>query len=154
MRALLTLSQSQVSLLATAPVRATAAGEIVRVGVIAGEIALRATNGMGLTTEAEYMLSDTGAPGPWRWQAALRGYRHQFYAQDRDALLFHWHPSGLSHVLEPHIHVGEGRLAGLHIPSGAVGLADIVRFAIRELRTIPTRRDWDAELRATEPDVS
>lgn len=80
----------------------------------------------------------------------------------QEFLSYHWHPAGLSHVTEPHLHLSSrlrpvevastGRvphelsLADLHVPTGRVELADVVRLLIRELAVRPLRDDWEAVL--------
>lgn len=80
--------------------------------------------------------------------------------EEREILAFHWHPVGLSHVTDPHLHLSSrlnpidmGRnqdplpLAGIHIPTGFVTLEDLVRLLIAEVGICPRRPDWDAVLR-------
>lgn len=78
---------------------------------------------------------------------------------DREVLAFHWHPTGLSNVTDPHLHLSSrlgqiemGRnqapldLAEMHIPTGFVTLEDVVRLLITEFGITPLRSDWDALL--------
>lgn len=52
----------------------------------------------------------------------------------------------------PHVHVGPGAefslslLDGAHIPTNLIGLEDILRLAIRDLKVRPLRRDWERAL--------
>lgn len=86
------------------------------------------------------------------------GYRfHLLDRNDQEILAYHWHPSGVSPVTYPHLHLS-GRLSpivvdpgdvaialgALHLPSGFVALKDIVRLLIDELRIEPQRNDWRA----------
>lgn len=80
--------------------------------------------------------------------------------EEREILAFHWHPVGLSHVTDPHLHLASrlipldmGRdqdplaLAGIHIPTGFVTLEDVVRLLITEIGIRPRRTDWGDLLR-------
>jgi hypothetical protein len=80
---------------------------------------------------------------------------------DREILAFHWHPSGLSDITDPHMHLSSrlnpiemGRnqeplpLADMHIPTGFVTLEDVVRLLISEFGIRPRHTGWDAILRA------
>jgi hypothetical protein len=66
------------------------------------------------------------------------------------AFEYHWHPVGASPVRTPHLHVnpradsisGAVSLERLHLPTGPVSLAAIVRFLITELGVEPNRADW------------
>jgi hypothetical protein len=79
---------------------------------------------------------------------------------EREILAFHWHPTSLSNVIDPHLHLTSRlnpidmgrdqdplRLAGIHIPTGFVTLEDIVRLLITEFGITPRRDDWDDLLR-------
>ena len=76
-------------------------------------------------------------------------------ANDRELLAYHWHPRGVSPVVDPHLHISsyaesilagasppEFRLSNLHIPTGHVAPNDIVRFLIVEVGVEPRRSDW------------
>jgi hypothetical protein len=78
---------------------------------------------------------------------------------NRELLAWHWHPTGTSAVTHTHLHLsgqiaplhlGRGTdplpLADLHIPTGAVGLADVVRFLIAEVGVQPRKPNWQAIL--------
>ncbi len=73
-------------------------------------------------------------------------------------ILYHWHPTGRSHVATPHLHLGPPLLAALgvkrsiHLPTGDVRLEDFVGTLIREFGVRPVRRDWARVLaRAGDP---
>ncbi len=87
-------------------------------------------------------------------------YWYQFALPNGGKLLtFHWTPerSSPGQRTYPHLHVESSVLdpAGpflpdtfnkLHIPTGPVSLAAIVRFAIEELGVTPIPRDWNERL--------
>jgi hypothetical protein len=79
--------------------------------------------------------------------------------EQNELLAYHWHPAGVSSVRHPHIHLSSqirpltlGRddaelpLADLHVASGVVPLAHIVRKLIEEFGVEPLRDDWAAVL--------
>jgi hypothetical protein len=83
-------------------------------------------------------------------------YQHYLLdADQREILAYHWHPTGVSPVTWPHLHLS-GRLApldagrgqalitigGMHLPTGHVTLADVVRLLITEFDIRPRRADW------------
>jgi hypothetical protein len=68
---------------------------------------------------------------------------------------YHWHPVGNSRVAHPHLHLsnkllpidtGRGQqplaLADLHIATGPVDFATIVRMLIEEFGIHPLTKDW------------
>jgi len=82
-------------------------------------------------------------------------------SEEHEILAFHWHPTGLSNVTDPHLHLSSrlnpiemGRnqdpldLADMHIPTGFVTLEDVVQLLISEFDIRPRRADWDMLLRA------
>lgn len=87
-------------------------------------------------------------------------YWYQFALLDgRKLLTFHWTPETTSpgQRTYPHLHVESSLLdpsgpfmpdtfSKLHIPTGPVSLAAIVRFAIEELGVTPIPRDWNERL--------
>jgi hypothetical protein len=92
------------------------------------------------------------------------GYTYQILETDRQEILaYHWHPIGFSGVMHPHFHLpnrfppiiaGRGQreivLSDMHIPTGFVTFADIVRLLIDEFGVEPLRDDWRAVLAAGE----
>ena len=57
----------------------------------------------------------------------------------------------------PHLHLGSSLdgndaidVSDLHLPTGVVSLASIVRFLIEEIGDEPNRADWDTILRQIE----
>lgn len=93
-----------------------------------------------------------GAPEPRQWQVHLVGYSYELYRDDAELLLYHWHPQGSSHLVEPHLHLGPSLLAAigtkraLHLPTGEIRLAAFVTMLIREFGVRARRRDWQAIL--------
>ncbi|MGH2560294.1 MAG: hypothetical protein ACRDJH_14620 [Thermomicrobiales bacterium] len=94
-------------------------------------------------------------------QHAVRivGYAYQILERtEREVLAFHWHPFGLSPVRFPHAHLSSRiprfeldagvsvALSDMHIPTGLITLADVVRLLIVEFGVEPRRPDWDVIL--------
>lgn len=83
------------------------------------------------------------------WSVAVVGYLYGVEYEDRELVAYHWHPHGESPITWPHMHVaadiqvGDGWLAKVHLPTGAVGLERVVALAIAELRAAPLRDDWE-----------
>jgi hypothetical protein len=91
----------------------------------------------------------------------LVSYEYRLLDLDqREIIAFHWHPTGLSNVTDPHLHLSSrlnpiemGRnqepldLADMHIPTGFVTLEDVVRLLISEFGIAPRRDDWGDLLR-------
>ena len=88
------------------------------------------------------------------WDAETAAYEYRLSDQDdREILAYHWHPEGQSHVERPHLHLGPaaevGRTALLmaHLPTGPVGLHEVLRLAIESFEVAPIRSDWEPILR-------
>lgn len=64
---------------------------------------------------------------PRQWRVRIVTYQYALLDRDgREYLGYHWHPDGVSHVTEPHLHlgpaaqVGVAMLAAAHMPTGTV----------------------------------
>jgi hypothetical protein len=84
------------------------------------------------------------------WDAETAAYEYRISDQDdREILAYHWHPEGRSHVETPHLHLGPaaevGRTALLtaHLPTGPVGLHEVLRLALESFEVAPIRSDWE-----------
>ncbi|MEX0782662.1 MAG: hypothetical protein WD557_08430 [Dehalococcoidia bacterium] len=82
-------------------------------------------------------------------------YRYRLLVNDSELLVYHWNPGGPEGRTYPHLHLGGGAEVGnrvltrAHIPTGEVGLPDVVRLLIEELSVRPRRADWRAVLGET-----
>ncbi len=92
-------------------------------------------------------------------------YEYRLLDRDeRELLVYHWQPGeaylGLDH---PHLHVSAALSAQinavdrrsmdldkLHLATGRVSLAAVIRMLIVEFRIAPQRPDWSAILQRTE----
>jgi hypothetical protein len=115
------------------------------------------------------LVADQVALGRGANSARTTAYRYRLLdAREREILAYHWHPIGRSAVAYPHMHlssrigsielgpgIGSVRLADMHLPTGPVALADVVRLLITEFSVVPRRSDWEAVLRENRdrPDV-
>lgn len=83
------------------------------------------------------------------WRVEILGYLYAIGYEGRELVAYHWHPRGKSSVTRPHMHVGVNVQVGdrwlgkVHLPTGAVGLEQVVALAIVELGVEPLREDWE-----------
>jgi len=84
------------------------------------------------------------------WVTAVVGYEYRLLSGARELLAYHWHPFGRSPVTWPHLHVNASvesiNLDSVHLPTGLVALAAVIRCAITDLGVAPLRPDWRAIL--------
>ena len=92
---------------------------------------------------------ETGTP----WRVDVIGYDYVIYdAEQREVLLYHWHPRGNSPVETPHLHLEQGAQVGraeirdAHLPTGDVSLSAILRVLIEEMGVQPRRPNWNSIL--------
>jgi len=110
-------------------------------------VALRGESHLTLAISEHYSITNDSNTG---WEVHRAAYFYAIGRQDTGELLaYHWHPRGKSQVTKPHLHVradiqlGERWLGKVHLPTGAIGLEDIVVLAIQELGAEPLREDWE-----------
>jgi hypothetical protein len=100
-----------------------------------------------------------------RWRVETRMYQYRLLDHnERELLVYHWQPGadflGPDH---PHLHVSASLSAQtssidlqtidldkLHLPTGRVSLASVVRMLITEFRVAPLRPDWAERLDSAE----
>ncbi len=128
---------------------------------------LKTHNGVGeiiLSVALRYMIEPAGI-------RVFSGHptHYQYRVLDiagRELVVYDWHPIGLSPVTTPHLHVpaaasvvlaqragtpradARTHLGSLHLPTGPINLADVVRMLITEFRVDPIRSDWKRVLHA------
>lgn len=97
-----------------------------------------------------------------RFEARTTYYAYEILEHGgREIVAFHWHEQGKSRVVAPHLHISSRMptidlgprfdpvvLAEMHLPTGLVRLADVVRLLIEEFGVAPRRADWEAVLHA------
>ncbi|MGH2561244.1 MAG: hypothetical protein ACRDJH_19415 [Thermomicrobiales bacterium] len=118
---------------------------------------------MLLTFRLDYVTRAVDV-GTDRFEVSIVGYNFEILdTEEQEILAYHWHPVSISPVAHPHLHLthrarpfelSSGRriaLAEVHISTGFLTLADIVRLLITEFDVEPRRSDWAAVLEADWP---
>lgn len=104
-----------------------------------------------LSVQQQYQLIETDDPDRGPWKVSTRANRYRLNDQaGRELAGWHWHPRGRSREQYPHLHVFEGPLAGLHLPTGRVSLERVLRLLLAELDVRPRRPDWKDVLDTTD----
>jgi hypothetical protein len=110
---------------------------------------------LGIQPKLDFdVLSESGG-----FRTRLSGYSCRVLEPSgREILAFHWHPVGTSPVTRPHLHVSSRmppieigqdhvvRVADLHVPTGFLPFAEVVRMLIEEFDVEPRRADWETVL--------
>jgi hypothetical protein len=88
-------------------------------------------------------------------EMVVTGYGYTVEHPDEgEVVSFQWHPGDDEGIEFPHLHIGPamsrrdsavrpGRAHRIHLPTGEVALADVVRLAIVEFGVVPRRDDWE-----------
>jgi hypothetical protein len=118
-----------------------------------------------LDVSIEYaVVTLSGPSNSPRFRAEI--VRYFYGVQDlagRELFAYHWHPTGMSPVLTPHLHVSSASpiklpararhtdptellLSRLHFPTHRIDLAELARFLITEVGVGPRRPDWEQVL--------
>ncbi len=108
---------------------------------------------LALRFDQQYVfIEDREAAARDRWTVSIIAYRYTIHEQvtSRELFAFHWHPEG-GRIDFPHLHLGsrilsEQAFAGRHVPTGQIGVPDLLRFLIAELGVAPGRGDWEQVL--------
>ena len=102
--------------------------------------------------QQHYCIEEPEGPGS-RWRVEVVEYYYSVHdAEEREVLLYHWHPRGSSSGMSPHLHLGHGAQVGrrdireAHLPTGDVSLSAVIRVLIEEMGVRPLRSDWDSIL--------
>ena len=114
---------------------------------------LRGASRLMLTLEQYYRIAEPPSSRTAPWQVEIVGYDYAVYDSDeREILLYHWHPHGGSPIALPHLHLGSGAQVGrrevrdAHLPTGHIPLSALLRLLIVEMGVQPRRQDWDTIL--------
>jgi hypothetical protein len=85
--------------------------------------------------------------------ARARAYLYELLdAEEREIMVFHWHPEGPSSETAPHLHLGAGagelraEFARAHVPTGHIALQQVIRLAIEAFGAKPHRANWRSAL--------
>lgn len=90
--------------------------------------------------------------------------------EEREILVFHWHPKGVGPVVRPHLHVSGARriplpnrptgiaplpldISNAHIPTGHTSLEDVLLMLIRDLHVESRDRAWKRILEGNEVEL-
>jgi len=99
--------------------------------------------------------------GNGTWSVETTAYSYWLEDEDQqELLLFQWVPNGSSPVRSPHLHIGAlahrslppdlrqrfGLLAGAHLPTGYITVAEVLAMAIRDLGIEALRDDYEGRL--------
>lgn len=110
-------------------------------------VQLRGRNDLSLWVHQNYRVVELEGRGR-SWTVRTVGYVYRLVAGGRELVAYHWHPRGRSPHTFPHMHLGPAAEIGFtdigraHLPTGRIGLADVLRLAIRDLGVEPRRDDW------------
>jgi hypothetical protein len=104
---------------------------------------------LGLTYEIVEDTSIVGGP----FRVTTRGYQHSLSSSNGLEIVgYHWHPSGKSHELRPHVHIGSSQLRDqavlrnkAHVMTGRCSIEQVIRTAI-QLGASPACADWSDRL--------
>lgn len=120
-----------------------------------------------LSVLSEYrVVEDSGTRRTFSVQ--ITGYRYEILDSAGDEILaYHYHPSGVSNVRYPHLHVsgkspavdiGRGMeqlsLDAMHLHTGQISIEDVVQLVIREFGVQPLKPDWERVLDANRAAMS
>jgi len=112
-------------------------------------VALDGMSRFRLELHQYYRIVETGRPVA-SWMVDVVGYYYAIHdSEEREVLLYHWHPRGNSPVATPHLHLEQGAQVGraeirdAHLPTGDVSMEAILRVLIEEMGVQPLRSDWE-----------
>lgn len=96
-----------------------------------------------LTLEQWYRITKSDEPADEPWSVSTAGYRYIVQSGDaRDELVaWHWHPQSTRE--KTHLHVYDGPLNRLHLPTSRVSIESVIEFLIRDLGVATQRSDWE-----------
>ena len=87
------------------------------------------------------------------WDIMVTSYAYAVLdSEQREVLVYHWHPRSNSPVVMPHLHLERGALVGrpevrdAHLPTGTISIALLLRLLIEDLLVEPIRKDWESIL--------
>jgi hypothetical protein len=118
---------------------------------------LDANPSLGVVVILRYRILQESADAGAR-MVRIVAYRYALLDDaERDILAYEWHPEGTSWVTWPHLHVGSAMLrdgarlsSRMHLPTGQIGIEDVIRLAIVDFGVRPRRSDWLAVLARTD----
>lgn len=78
-------------------------------------------------------------------------YSYALETQNAEEIIgYHWHPNSISRINYPHLHLGKGAQVGrkeleearAHLPTGRIGIEEVVHLLIETFGVDSRRRDW------------
>lgn len=108
----------------------------------------------------QYRLHEDQQGSGWVVEPASYAYA-LFDRSGQELLIYHWHPEWAGDRPDAHLHLAAALLeadykrsvAHQHLPTGRVGLPDVLGMLIRELGVPPNRSDWQDTLEATRQQI-
>lgn len=100
-----------------------------------------------LRARMKYKIIEDGRDGYGPFRVTTRGYDYSVRKIDGTAVIdYHWHPTGKSHELRPHIHIGSAQLRPdsilsnkQHLLCGRVTFEAVIRNLVHQ--GVPPRSD-------------
>jgi hypothetical protein len=83
-------------------------------------------------------------------------YTYAIEAENGEEVIgYHWHPHSVSRIEFPHLHLGNGARVGreelegakAHLPTGRVGVEEVIDLLIETFDVETRRKDWKSVLR-------
>ncbi len=104
-----------------------------------------------------YAIIKDDRPGKGPFRVTTRGYGYTLRKSTKEVIIdYHWHPTGNSDEVRPHIHLGASQLRPdavitnkQHVLTGRTTFEQAIANAI-QMGAEPLRPDWEAVLAATE----
>jgi len=104
----------------------------------------------------QYRVHEEQRASGWIVEQASYAYA-LFDRAGRELLVYHWHPEWAGLRPEAHLHLAAALLeadykrtfAQQHLPTGRVGMEDVLGMLIQELGVPPNRNDWHDTLALT-----
>lgn len=112
--------------------------------------------GLNLFGGMQYRIITEDEEGYGPFRVTTEGYMYALERDERELFALHWHPSGVSNVTGPHLHLGDPILTAespinskAHLPTARMTFEQAIRWAI-EFGTPPLCADWEQRLALAE----
>ncbi|MBI1757964.1 MAG: hypothetical protein HYR62_01830 [Actinobacteria bacterium] len=120
-------------------------------------IELRGPSKLTLKVRMRYKIIEDSRESYGPYRVTTKAYIYSLQDSGGQAMLdYHWHPTGQSDEVRPHLHLGATQLTEgavlsrkTHVLTGRVTLEDVIRMAIR-LGATPVVPNWEDRLTSTE----
>lgn len=115
-------------------------------------VKLGGVSNFGLQLQQTYRIMEPVAQGS-PWTIRVTSYAYAILdSEQREVLVYHWHPRGDSPIVRPHLHLERGALVGrpevrdAHLPTGTISIGVFLRLLIEDLLVEAARPDWESIL--------